>query len=98
MTRWSRRLLQVLLALALLWQTAIVPTAALAGCCDGEQPCCLALRASAGCLSCVPVLADTLVALALSPVGAKAAPISLDPQVQPNGLVHDIWRPPMTRA
>lgn len=95
MPHWFRRCLQVLLALTLLWQTAVMPTAALAGCCDGEQPCCLAFRAAAGCLTCVPVLADNLVAMALAPVGAMAAPVFMDWQVHLSGLVHDIWRPPM---
>ena len=95
---WSRRLLQVLLALALLWQTAIVPTAALAGCCDGKQPCCVALRAGAGCGTCVPAWVDTLTATALIPPDDRVTPVSLGAQDRPNALPHDIWRPPMRHA
>ena len=93
--RWSRSVLKLLLGLALLWQMVVAPVAATAGCCDGEQACCVALRAGAGCVTCVPVMADTAMALAPSPALVDRSPASLIPQTWLSKDPHDIWRPPM---
>lgn len=98
MVRWSRSLPKVLLALALLWQSVIAPMAAAAGCCDGEQACCVALRAGAACATCIPVLADTATAEVKSPAAADGPLTAWVPQAWLSSFLHDIWRPPMPAA
>jgi hypothetical protein len=95
MSRWLRSLLKVLLTLALLWQSVMAPMAAAAGCCEGDQPCCVALRAGAACATCLPVLAEPAVASVPAPVVVDEAPAWRLPPAWLSRDQHEIWRPPM---
>jgi len=94
MRHWPRPLIQVLLALALLWQSSVAIPSTLAGCCEGEQPCCVALRADQTCLSCFPVITLAADARWIEPRDADPAPQVLATQTQRETFLHDIWRPP----
>jgi hypothetical protein len=95
MSSAGRRLLMVLAAMALLWQTAGTVVAASVACCPQQQACCLAPGLKMSCASCVP----GPVALGRSqPLPTAPVMLSRPALVQARAggrVVHDIWRPPM---
>ena len=94
----ARQWLRALLVLALLWQAGSAPAAALMGCCDVPQPCCITALAASACMACA-ACAPAAVPVALPSAGRppalhQAAPDHC-PEADCSAGINTIWRPPI---
>jgi hypothetical protein len=95
MSPFLRSLPKLLLALALLWQASSATAAALMGCCDGTQECCMVATLQSSCASCVPAArAETVLAPMAPRLDVATALTAIVDVSAPEAPPGDIWRPP----
>ena len=99
-----RQWLRALLVLALLWQAGSAPAAALMGCCDQPQPCCIAAPAAsafvacAACAACAPAAVPVALPSAGRPPALRQAAPDHCLEADSSAVIDTIWRPPMSTS
>ncbi len=90
--------LRALVLLAMLWQSAGTAAAALMGCCAQGQACCVVANNQHACSTCAPVAAPLPLRTVerMSPVRTQPPCHTASPLAE--GMVRNIWRPPMAVA